>query len=160
MQCSQQLEGAFVCGPVRHPELLSEPAFEEELVLATPPGVGGCDAIRDRRAVKIVVLRSGCSYRQRLEEMLARRGVVGLRRLEFGTIDAVIGCVGAGLGVTLMPRAIVEPARRAGRVAVHALPPSEAQVETVFIRRYDGFVSSALAAFLGHARPALAQAAA
>ena len=40
-----------------------------------------------------------------------------------------------------------------GRVAVHPLPPAEALVETLFIRRRDAFVSSALGAFLRHIRP-------
>ena len=42
-------------------------------------------------------------------------------------------------------------------VALHALPSEEAQVSTVFIRRQDAFVSSALEAFLGCARPAQAR---
>jgi LysR family transcriptional regulator, cell division regulator len=145
---AHRLEGAFVCGPVQHPELAAEPVFAEELVLVTAPSQKSLDRILARSDLKIVVLRAGCSYRQRLEEILARRGIVGLRRLEFGTIEGILGCAAAGLGVTLLPRALVESARRARRVAVHTLPPEEARVETVFIRRRDAFVSSALAAFL------------
>ena len=105
-----------------------------------------------------MVLRAGCSYRQRLEEILARRGVVGLRLLEFGTLEAIFACVAAGLGVTLLPEGLIGPVWREGRVAVHALPPAEARVDTVFIRRRDGFVSSALTAFLERARAGLAAA--
>jgi DNA-binding transcriptional LysR family regulator len=147
-----ELDGAFVCGPVDHAALLAEPVFRENLVILTAPSVKRLDQILGGRALKVVVLRVGCSYRQRLEEVLARRGIVGLRRLEFGTLDAIIGCVAAGIGVTLLPVALAEPALRAGRVAIHRLPAAEAQVETLFIRRRDGFVSSALTAFLGHAR--------
>ena len=156
---AHRLEGAFVCGPVQHPELAAEPIFAEELVLVTAPSQKSLDRVLARSDLKIVVLRAGCSYRQRLEEILARRGVVGLRRLEFGTIEGILGCAAAGLGVTLLPRALVEGARRARRVAVHELPPDEARVETVFIRRRDAFVSSALAAFLAFV-PAQAAAAA
>jgi LysR family transcriptional regulator, cell division regulator len=156
---AHRLEGAFVCGPVQHPELAAEPIFAEELVLVTAPSQKNLDRILTRSDLKIVVLRAGCSYRQRLEEILARRGIVGLRRLEFGTIEGILGCAAAGLGVTLLPRALVEGARRARRVAVHTLPPDEARVETVFIRRRDAFVSSALAAFLAFV-PAQAAAAA
>jgi DNA-binding transcriptional LysR family regulator len=158
---AHRLEGAFVCGPVQHPELAAEPIFAEELVLVTAPTQKSLDRVLARSDLKIVVLRAGCSYRQRLEEILARRGIVGLRRLEFGTIEGILGCAAAGLGVTLLPRALVEGARRARRVAVavHTLPPDEARVETVFIRRRDAFVSSALAAFLAFV-PAQAAAAA
>ncbi len=149
-----RLEGAFVCGPVDHPQLLAEVVFTEELAVATAPGVAGIDALARMAAPKIVVLRAGCSYRQRLEEILARRGIVDLRRLEFGTLDSIIGCVAAGLGVTLLPISVLAQARREGRVAVHQLPAAEARVETLFIRRRDAFASSALEAFLDCARPA------
>jgi DNA-binding transcriptional LysR family regulator len=145
---AQRLEGAFVCGPVEHPDLEAEVMFREELVLVTAPSVRGPAALARKPEAKIVVLRAGCSYRQRLEAILAQRGVVSVRRLEFGTLDAIVACVGAGLGVTLLPRSVVAPAARAGQVALHALPPAEARVETLFVRRRDTFRSSALAAFL------------
>lgn len=151
---ARQVEGAFVCGPVDHPELTQDVIFREEMVVATAPAVRSLEEMTDQGGLKIVVLRVGCSYRQRLEEILAHRGIVGLRRLEFGTIDAIVGCVAAGLGVTLLPKGIVAPAQREGRVAVHGLPPADAQVETLFIQRRDGFASSALAAFIDHVRPA------
>jgi hypothetical protein len=53
----------------------------------------------------------------------------------------------------------VESAARGGRVALHALPAAEALVDTLFVRRHDAFVSSALTAFLATMRP-LEQAAA
>src|SRR5690349_2721501 len=155
-----QLEGAFVCGPVAHAELESEPVFHEELALITARDVRDLDTALARPDLRIVVLRAGCSYRERLEAVLARRGMTAPRLLEFGTLEAIVGCVGAGLGVTLLPRSLIGPVWSATRVAVHALPPDDARVETLFIRRRDAYVSSALAAFLAHARPALARAAA
>jgi DNA-binding transcriptional LysR family regulator len=156
----RDLEGAFVCGPVDHPELAQEVVFREELALVASPSAATLHDCLRRAGLKIVVLRAGCSYRQRLEDILARRGVVGVRRLEFGTLDAILACVAAGLGVTLLPRIVVEEARRAGRVAVHGLPPDEAGVETMFVRRRDALMSRALAAFLQCARPAPVSAAA
>jgi len=101
------------------------------------------------------VLRASCSYRQKLEELLEQRGITGLRRLEFGTLEAVLGCVAAGLGVTLMPRRLVEAHRMGDRVALHELPPEVARVETQFIRRRDSYASSALEAFVAEARESL-----
>ncbi|MBV9748699.1 MAG: LysR family transcriptional regulator, partial [Acetobacteraceae bacterium] len=150
------VEGAFVCGPVSHPELEAEPAFVEELALLTAPDVRSPEDVLARvgaGAARIVVLRAGCSYRQRLEGALVRRGIPAPRMLEFGTLEAVIGCVAAGLGVTLLPRALVGPVWREGRVALHTLPFEEARAETVFVRRRDAHRSSALSAFLGLACP-------
>jgi DNA-binding transcriptional LysR family regulator len=154
----QRLEGAFVCGPVNHAALHEEPVFREELVLVTAPAVRSLADALSRSGFRIVVLRAGCSYRQRLEDLLARRGVVGTRLLEFGTLEAILGSVAAGLGVTLLPQSVVEQARWDGRLALHRLPASDAEVLTLFVRRHDAFVSSALRAFLEHARPATVRA--
>src|SRR5262249_23241270 len=123
------------------------------------PRLRNLDALAHQGDLKIVVLRAGCSYRQRLEEILAKRGIVGLRRLEFGTIDGIVGCVAAGLRVTLFARRGVSTAVVERRIAIHALPANEAQVDTLFVRRRDALASSALTAFLQSARPLPAQAA-
>lgn len=149
----RRLEGAFVCGPVQHPDLDEILVFREELVLVTSPAFRALDQLRRQRDLKLVVFRAGCSYRQQLEAFLAAQGIVGLRLLEFGTLDAIIGCVSAGIGVTLLPRIVVESAARSTKVTLHDLPPDVATVETLFIRRHDAFVSSALTAFLDAVRP-------
>ena len=147
-----RLEGAFVCGPVDHPELEEHAVFHEELAIVTAPGVPDLDAALGQSELKAVVLRAGCSYRQRLEDILARRGIVGVRLLEFGTVEAIFACVAAGIGISLLPCSLV--AAGLARVAAHRLPPADANVDTVFIRRRDAFLSSALAAFLHEASPA------
>jgi DNA-binding transcriptional LysR family regulator len=148
---AREIEGAFVCGPIVHPELATAPAFEEDLALLSAPSNRSLAELLRQPDLRLVILRAGCSYRQRLEEILARRGVVGLRRLEFGTLETILGAVAAGLGVTLMPRALVGPVWRGGRIAVHALKPAEARVQTLFVRRRDMLCSSALVAFQKHA---------
>lgn len=152
----RRLEGAFVVGPVNHPDLAEEIVFREELVVLTAPAITRLDWSAGLAGLRMVVLRAGCSYRQRLEDILARRGVVGLRLLEFGTLEAIFGCVVAGMGITLLPRRMLEAIWPGRRVGVHALPPDEALVDTVFVRRKDAFVSSAQAAFLDHVRAGLA----
>lgn len=145
---NHEVDGAFVCGPVNHPDLDEEVIFREELVIVTAQSAQNLSDLLRQRHLKIIILKLGCSYRQRLEDVLARRGVVGLRRLEFGTIDGILGAVAAGVGITLLPRSLVAARVRAGEVAAHALPDNESQVDTVFIRPRGAFVSSALAAFL------------
>lgn len=152
---NHEVDGAFVCGPVNHPDLDEEVIFREELVIVTAQSAQPAQSLADllrQRHLKIVILKLGCSYRQRLEDVLARRGVVGLRRLEFGTIDGILGAVAAGVGITLLPRSLVAARVRAGEVAAHGLPDNESQVDTVFIRPRGAFVSSALAAFLACVR--------
>ncbi|MFJ3372833.1 LysR substrate-binding domain-containing protein [Pseudomonas sp. NPDC086251] len=147
-----KLEGAFVVGPVNHPELQSEQAFREELVLVTSCAIHTLDAVASVDNLKTVVFRIGCSYRQRLDSLLANLGIVAPEPLEFGSIEAIIACVSAGVGVTLLPRGVVASALREGLVNVHELAPDIADVETVFVRRIDGYFSSALSTFLDSVR--------
>ena len=147
MVLQRSIEGAFVAGPVDHPELREEPVFREELAIFSGHDLASLDALTGRRDLKLIVLRAGCSYRQRLEHALVRRGVVSTRLLEFGTLEAIFSCVAAGIGITLLPRQLAGSVWSASRVAVHPLPPTEAMVRTVFIRRRDAFVSSALTTF-------------
>lgn len=143
-----ELDGAFVAGPVSHPDLHQLVVFEEELVLVTAPAIRTLDDLASVRDLKTIVFQIGCSYRQRLEAVLADRGIVTARPLEFGSLDAIVSCVSAGIGVTLLPKAVVAGALQDGRIAIHELAPEEAQVETLFVRRTDAYVSSAMSAFL------------
>ncbi|HYM69634.1 MAG TPA: LysR substrate-binding domain-containing protein [bacterium] len=144
-----RLAGAFVAGPVQHPDLVETTVWTEELVLVTSSEWRSLrEIVSPAREINIVVLKKGCSYRERLERFLAERGVVTVRQLEFGTVDGVISCAGAGLGVTLMPRAIAERARRTGDIALHRLPRDRAFVPTVFVHRRDAVMTAALARFM------------
>lgn len=158
-----QIEAAFVAGPVNHSDLVAVSVIEEELMLITAPWVldlGRMFATTPADKLKIIVFRSGCAYRARLENLLAMRGIVGARRLEFGTLDGILGCVGAGIGITLLPRVVVAGTAAEGRVAAHTLPPDEARVPTVLIRHRDSFASTALVRFMELARAQLAAASA
>jgi LysR family transcriptional regulator, cell division regulator len=151
----RSLDGAFVCGPVDHADLQAEPVFAEELVVLTASSVSSLDDLLRTGEVRIIVLRAGCSYRQIFEAWLARRGVARVRALEFGTLEAIVSCVAAGLGVTLLPTALTATMWSGRRVTAHRLPDGAGQVETAFIRHRDAYATSALHAFLDMARPAL-----
>jgi len=144
---NHELDGAFVCAPVRHPDVKGDVAFHEELVVAT---AGTARPLKSlvTPGCKILVKAPGCAYRDRLESWLEGQGVTQFERLEFGTLDAIVCCVEAGLGFTMLPRTVLERANRRGSLRLHDLPAHEAEVETLFIRRNDIYEFSALRAFL------------
>lgn len=128
------LDGAFVSGPVDHSELVGVRAFVEELVLITPRAYRTVkDYLAKGPVPKVLVLKPGCSYRQRLERLLARDGIDLLDEMEFGTLDGIIGCVSAGLGMTMFPRSLIERSARQSDVRMHTLSPEDSRVETLFI---------------------------
>ena len=151
MVLERKLEGAFIAGPVEHPDLVGEVIFDEELVVLSGTDITDLSRIDPERA-KMIVLGKGSFYHQHLEAILAQHGVKGLRLLELGTLEVIMGCVGAGLGVTLLPKGVIGPLHREGKVRVHNVAGPDCRVQTLFVRRRDGFLSSALSAFLDSSR--------
>ena len=142
------LDGAFVAGPIEHADLVSTVAFREELVLVTAKHVKDLAALRaatPESGPTALVFRTGCTYRQRLEQVLTEFGWPSATRFELGTLDGMIGCVAAGMGVTLLPRAVVG---KNDGVSVHALGTPQSRVETLFIARCAAHEYSALRGFI------------
>lgn len=150
----RRLDGALVAGPIMHPELQQEAIFKEELVLVTSAEVRSVKDLMKVSDLKTIVFHAGCSYRQRLESYLTSMGIVVATPLEFGSLDAIVSCVAAGVGVTLLPRALVLDAAKEKKINAHRLPEDQAAAETLFIRRNDGYVSSALSAFIAMTKEA------
>ncbi len=144
----QELEAAFVCAPLTHPHLSTQPVFRERLVVVAASGVPDLHAATASGRVRILVLRRGCSYRQRLEDMLARRGVAVVQVLEYGTYDAILACAAAGMGLTLLPAALLQQWAPRHAVSTLALPGLDGEAETVLVRRTQSYMSPALRAFL------------
>jgi len=157
MVLDYQVEGAFVCGPVRHPDLEEVLVCREELALLAAPRFASLEAVLGSTPLKQIVLRAGCSYRQRLEDILARRGLVASRVLEFATLESIFASVSSGVGITLMPRGLARDFANRHRVSVHRLPPDESDVVTAFVTRRDAYASPARQAFVDRVRTAFQQ---
>ncbi|UPJ99026.1 LysR family transcriptional regulator [Bradyrhizobium sp. 172] len=144
------LDGAFVAGPIVHSDLTATSAFREELVLVSARRWATLAELRagtPESGPTALTFRTGCTYRQRLEQIFVELGWPSAARFELGTLDGMIGCVAADMGVTLLPRAVVERSAINGSVSIHALSHSHAQVETLFIQRRAGHQTSALNGF-------------
>lgn len=158
----RKIEAALVAGPVDHVDLTSEVVATEELVVITAPWFPNTTQtyagwVLSQKEMKIAVFRNGCLYRERLEFALIRHGVANIRKMELGTLDGLMGCVRAGIAVSMLPRAVVEPYAEQGQIAIHELPKNQSAVDTVIIRRRDAYTSSALTCFIDklhqHNRP-------
>lgn len=144
------LDGAFVAAPIEHAELISTVAFREELVLVTPRRFTSLASLRagtPESGPTALVFRTGCTYRQRLEQVFSDFGWPSAARFELGTLDGMIGCVAAGMGVTLLPRAVVERSEQRKEVTMLALDTPWSHVDTLFIQRRGAHQYSALSGF-------------
>lgn len=142
------LDGAFVAGPINHPELIQKPVAEEELVLITDTVHSSMSSIKDIQTRTLLVFPNGCSYRMILEQWLHKEGLIPNKIIEFDTIEAIIGCVCAGLGISLLPISVVEKYVQTGILRCHSIENSYTKVATVFIYRKDRFMSTSLIKFI------------
>jgi LysR family transcriptional regulator, cell division regulator len=144
------LDGAFVAGPIEHAELNSVVAFREELVLVTARRWANLAALRagtPESGPTALVFRTGCTYRQRLEQLFSEFGWPSATRFELGTLDGMIGCVAADMGVTLLPRAVAGRSDLSESITLHTLKPAQSRVDTLFIQRRSAHHYSALEGF-------------
>ncbi|MBP2309107.1 LysR family transcriptional regulator [Azospirillum melinis] len=139
-----RLDGAFVGGEVAHPDLIARRIFDEELVLAEP--AAGLTTESARRT--LIAFGRACAYRGRAEMAMREAGRVPFRVMEFGALDAILGCVGAGMGVTVIPRAVVERNPWRDLLAARPLPDALARMPTQFVRRADAIETASLRAFM------------
>jgi DNA-binding transcriptional LysR family regulator len=141
-----RLDGAFVSGVEEHPDLDVVTSYVEELVVITPATYRTVRAyLKQSTLPKLLVFKAGCHYRHRLERYLSGEGIGVLSPMEFGTIDGIIGCVAAGLGISMLPRSVVERSARRKEVSIHELAKLHRYVETQFVTHRAQVRSLALA---------------
>jgi len=103
-----ELDGALVTGPVHSPELDESVMVTEQLVVVTSRWCrthGG--GVRGAGRPRLLVFRPAAPTRG-LEGWCRRAPAAG-KVLEYGTLEGILGCVAAGLGITLLPREVVAP---------------------------------------------------
>jgi LysR family transcriptional regulator, cell division regulator len=139
-----KLDGTFVDGAIDHPELEVEECFVEENVLIYARGE---DSILRERPINILAFPIGCFYRKQLETWLHDSGLIPYRIMEFSTIETIIGCVSARMGITFLPRSVLGGHLASDKIAIHPLPADVAHVTTRFLRRRNSVEPKALSAF-------------
>lgn len=139
-----RLEGAFVAGPVTISELDQRTVYVEDLVLVTSRRPN------DQQPPRLLVFREGCSYRKKLVRLMTPADGAVPSIVEFGSLEGILGCVAAGMGVTLLPASVVRASSMREQLRLQALPQDQSRTETVFIRRADSPLGPAMLRFLDH----------
>lgn len=133
----RRVDAALVAGSVTHPDLAARQVYCEELVLV--------DDGSPKRKPALLAFRQGCTYRAMAENHLRGRGPVQI--MEFGTLEGILGCVAAGMGCTILPRAVVERPQYAGLFRITPLDGDRAFVPTALVWRKDAPDHAAREAF-------------
>ncbi len=147
-----EYDGAFVAGEVKHKYIVSERVFTEELVLVRPKAID----IEDAETVTgqtLIVFHEGCTYRRRTERWADDEGLVVSAKMEFGSLDSILGFIAAGMGITLLPRSVVESktykAIYGDYISFEKVADKIATIDTCFIVHRDTFLSKPMNALRG-----------
>ncbi len=143
-----ELDIAFVAATLNHPEIEEIKMIEEELVLVGNKSDAGhtLEEILKKRA--IIVFRAGCSYRLLLERYLSEEKMVPLKRFEFGSVETIIGAVEAGMGVTLLPKSVVEKRVNNDTIKTFNLPSKIRKCNTYMIMNKNALQTLEMKKFL------------
>lgn len=139
-----EVDGALVAGEINQELLEAEKAFDEELVLLAPSNITEIGQLKERT---ILVFRSGCSYRAQLERWLRDTGNVPYQIMELGSIEGILGCISAGMGISFLPRSVVDKKNAQRTFSLIPLPEDFCKMTTWFVRRKNEKLSKAMTAF-------------
>lgn len=142
---NHKLDGAFVTETELHPDLVSHDVFNEELVLISDMKATSLEQLKDE---PFLCFSEGCGYRARLERWYKDQNVKPKKVMEFGTLETILSSVSVGLGVTYVPRTAVSHLEKKGLVQCHALPKKYSQINTIFIRRADAYLTPTIEKFI------------
>jgi len=128
-----RLDIALVPAPVVSDDLHQHDAFEEELVLVTDHSRSDITSVEDVSGSTYLALSAGCPYRARYERWLGDAGLRPGNVVELGTTELILACAGAGMGISLMPKSLVERWELPGAVKSHSIASDVARVRTLFV---------------------------
>ena len=123
------------------------PWREEQLVIVGPPQ--GPDAAHDLAHGTWLVREAGSGTREVSFEILDKLGVTPERRIEIGSNEGIARAVASGLGIAMLPYAVVEDLLALNKV-VRLRSPTEKGLSRMLYRveRRDRPPSPAVLAFL------------
>ncbi|HYF08479.1 MAG TPA: LysR substrate-binding domain-containing protein, partial [Acetobacteraceae bacterium] len=128
-----ELDAALAMEPIPEGTFEQRVAFEERLVIVSaldhpPIGPGAMPA-------KVVAFEIGCPHRKRLEDWFEQHGGMAERTIELSSYHALLGCVVIGMGVSLVPQAVLDTFPERGRLKEHPLPPGLDTARTMLFWR-------------------------
>lgn len=122
-----RLDIAIVALPVSEPALVEHPLFDEEFVLVRPAEDAG-KPVPDRdslRSMRLLLLEEGHCFRDQALSFCKLSPSVARAVMEGSSLATLVQMVGAGIGVTLIPRMAVTIETQSAPVSIVRLPPPQ-----------------------------------
>ncbi len=119
----RDLDAAFVAGAISHPRISHRVVAVENLQVIMSCNTSWSNICQSGNLV-MVTSHQGCAYRHQFETWLRSQNIKPTRVMECASIEAILQLVAGGLGVTLLPKTLVEPL--SSRIAVQWQPIDDA----------------------------------
>lgn len=150
---SGHLDVAFITDIYREtPMLHRERLLQEQLVFVTAPTDDnfGKVVFSSQQLINetLLLTESGCSYRNQLEIQLQQEGTLPYQMIEFASIEAIKQCVMAGLGISFLPKMVVEKELENHRLKELTTSMNLADIFTDIAWHKDKHISPYLADFI------------
>jgi DNA-binding transcriptional LysR family regulator len=142
-----ELDAALVAEPIPDAPFEKIPLYDEELVIIAAANHPPVKSARDVNGRPVLAFEAGCPYRQYMENWFTSSGEMSDRIIETSSYHAILGCVVAGMGISMVPRIVLKTFPDVKLLSVHTLPPEFNIAPTVFIRR-KGVVSPKVTALI------------
>lgn len=142
----RKLDIVVVAGAVENLDLASRALMVEELKIITPRGRTPDESLRTNPV--IITFRDGCTYRRVLEQWTAHRGYPMLRVMESANIDMILQLVVGGLGISIMPDAVIGRSIWKDLLTAHPLESDDRWMTTFAVWRRTPVVPRQICALL------------
>jgi DNA-binding transcriptional LysR family regulator len=129
------VDAAIAAEPVPDAPFEKVPVYKEELVLISAAGHPPLRSARDVEAPATLVFEQGCPWRMRLDEWFRRTGDLPERTIEITSYHAMLGCVVVGMGISLVPRMVLDAFPERDKLSVHPVTPDLRYAQTFMIWR-------------------------
>jgi len=137
-----ELDMALVADPKKDSRLVIIPVFKETLVMISDLSHKPIKCPQDLKSdTTIMGFSSSCAYRTRLSDWV-RQDRDLIKPVEINSYHTLLSCVAAGMGVGIVPLALLDDYPFANSIQVHALPSQWQQSITCFIWRKDSVKTS------------------
>jgi DNA-binding transcriptional LysR family regulator len=128
-------DAAIAVEPIPDAPFEKVPIYNEELVIIATAGNPPIRSARDALSRTVLVFERGCAYRQRLEDWFASTGDMPERMIEITSYHAMLGCAVVGMGISFVPRMVLDTFPDHHRLSIHQLPPDLRYAQTVMLWR-------------------------
>ena len=130
-----EIDAALTAGSIPDAPFEKIPIYEEEMVIVAGAGHQPIKTARDAESRTVLVFENGCSYRKRLEDWFALKGEMPERLIEMSSHHAMLGCVVVGMGISLLPKMVLDTFPERKRLSIHSLPAGLNKATTFLVWR-------------------------